>query len=579
MGKNNMTFKIGGEAGQGVESSGAGFARALARGGLHVYGLQDYMSRIRGGHNFYQIRVSETPLYTHDESIHLLIALDPETIERHQHEVVRGGGIVYDESFEIDTDGFSKRGAKDFPVPLKQIAEEIGGSDIMVNTAALGASAGITGYDFKHLADVIRDNFRKKGQDVIEVNLSVGRRAYEYAHERYAKGFEYTLASIESPERMVINGNQALSMGALFGGCRFIGAYPMTPASSILEWLTAHGAKYGVVAKHTEDEISALLMTIGASHAGVRAMTATSGGGFCLMVESLGLAAMTETPVVIVESQRPGPATGMPTRTEQGDLQFVLRAAQGEFPRIILAPGTIEECFRAGWRAFNLAERIQSPVIILLDNYLSNSVRSIERREFHFEDIEMDRGEFLSPQQLDTLSEDYRRYALTESGISPRAAPGHPNAVFVACSDEHDEYGNFNDEDPDNRIKMVQKRLRKVETAREALDGPRRYGEEQADTTLIGWGSSYGPMREVVQRLEAQGQSANLLHFSDIWPLPVERIAPLLEQSRRLVTVESNATGQFAQLLNAYAGIQADEAILRFDGRPLSPEYILNRLG
>jgi 2-oxoglutarate ferredoxin oxidoreductase subunit alpha len=253
--------------------------------------------------------------------------------------------------------------------------------------------------------------------------------------------------------------------GAILGGCRFISAYPMTPTSPILEWMATNASRYGLVTKHSEDEISALGMAIGASHVGVRAMTATSGGGFSLMVEGLGLAGMTETPVVIVEGQRPGPSTGMPTRTEQGDLLFVLHASQGEFPRIVLAPGTVEECFHAGWRAFNLAEKYQCPVIILIDNFLANSVRTIERRDFHFEAVEVDRGELLTDEELDKLTEDYKRYAITETGISPRALPGHPKAVFVACSDEHTEDGHFEDEDPENRIRMVQKRLRKLDVA------------------------------------------------------------------------------------------------------------------
>lgn len=577
MPKNDMTFKIGGEAGQGIESGGAGFAKVLARGGLHVFGLQDYMSRIRGGHNFYQIRVSEKPLYSHTDEVHLLMALLPETIERHKGEVVAGGGIIYDEDLEVDEENLGGQGIKLFPVPLSQIAEEVG-SKIMANTAAFGAAAGVTEYDFELMAGIIRDNFARKGAPVVNANLEVARKAYDFARQRYAADFDYKLAPVEAPPRMVINGNQALSVGALLGGCRFISAYPMTPASSILEWMATHASRYGLVAKHSEDEIAALCMAIGASHVGARAMTATSGGGFSLMVEALGLAGMTETPVVIVEAQRPGPSTGMPTRTEQGDLLFMLRASQGEFPRIVLAPGTIEECFHAGWRAFNLAEKYQCPVIILVDNFLANSPRTIERKDFHFEAVEIDRGELLTDEEFDELTDDYKRYAITETGISPRALPGHPNAVFVACSDEHDEYGNFADEDPENRVQMVQKRLRKLEVAVGEMRAPTLYGPEQADITLVGWGSSYGPVREAVDRLNQQGEKVNLLHFTDVWPFPEEKVLPLLELAQRLVAVEGNATGQFARLLRAYTGVQVDDQILRYDGRPFSPQYVLDRL-
>lgn len=576
MPKNDMTFKIGGEAGQGIESGGAGFAKALARGGLHLFGLQDYMSRIRGGHNFYQVRVSQEPLYSHADEVHLLMALVPETIERHRDEVVEGGGIIYDQDFEVDEEALDAEGIHPFPTPLFAIAEEAG-AEIMANTAAFGAAAGVTGYDLDPISGVIRDNFAEKGQSVVDANLKVARRAYEFAQERYAADFEPKLEPVEAPRRMVIDGNQALALGALLGGCRFMSAYPMTPASSIMEWMAAH-AHYDVVMKHAEDEIAAICMAIGANFAGVRGMTATSGGGFSLMTEALGLAGMTETPLVIVEAQRPGPSTGMPTRTGQGDLLFMLRASQGEFPRVVLTPGTVEECFRAGWRAFNLAERYQCPVIILVDNFLANSVRSIRRSDFHFEEVTVDRGKFLSEDDLEGLSDDYRRYAITESGVSPRARPGHPDAVFMACSDEHDEYGNFADEDPNNRVEMVRKRMRKLDAAVEEMRAPSLYGPEEADVTLIGWGSSYGPIREAVERLRADGDRVNFLHFTDVWPLPKRKIRPILESAGRLVGVEGNATGQFARLLRAYTGVKVEDEILRFDGRPFSPAYILDRL-
>ena len=577
MAKNNMTIKIGGEAGQGVESSGAGFAKALARGGLHLFGLQDYMSRIRGGHNFFQIKVSDKPLHSHTDEIHLLLALQLETIDRHKHEIVEGGGIIYDEGLKVNAEELKKKKIKPIPVPLVKIAKEAG-NKIMANTAALGATAGVTEYDFEQIANVIRDNFAKKGQPVVDANLEVARKAHDFTNERYAADFSYKLTPIDAPVRMVINGNHALSIGAVMGGCRFMSAYPMTPATSIFEWMSTHAAQYGIVTKHAEDEISAICMAIGANHAGVRGMTATSGGGFSLMVESLGLAGMTETPLVIAEVQRVGPSTGMPTRTEQGDLLFILHASQGEFPRIVLAPGTVEECFYAGWRAFNLAEKYQCPVIILSDTFLANSLRTIERSEFHFEDVVIDRGELLTEDMLDKLTNDYQRYSLTESGISPRAMPGHPNAVFIASSDEHSEDGHIEDEDPENRILMVEKRLRKMDQAVIEMRAPTLYGPKKADITFVGWGSTYGPVRVVVDQLKERGEKANFLHFTDIWPFPEEKVQPFLTSAKRLVDVESNSTGQFAKFLRTYTGRVVDQQILRFDGQPLSPDYILARI-
>ena len=574
---NDMTFRIGGEAGQGVESSGAGFATALARSGLYVFGLQDYMSRIRGGHNFFQVRVGEDQLYSHEDAVHVLMALVPETIERHGQEVVPGGAIIYDRGFELDEQPLRDRGVRLLPAPLMEMAKEAG-SEIMANTAVLGVAAGITGLALEHVESVIRDNFKKKGPKVVNPNLEVARKGYAYGRDNYAEGFQFKLEPRQAPRRMVVNGNHAIALGALLGGCRFMSAYPMTPATSILEWLSTHAWDYGLMTKHTEDELAAILMAIGANFAGVRAMTATSGGGFSLMTEALGMAGMTETPVVIVEAERPGPSTGMPTRTEQGDLLFVLRASQGEFPRIVLTPGTVEQCFEASWRAFNLAEEYQCPVIILIDNYLSNSLRAIERPQFHFEDVMVDRGQFLTDEDLAELSERYKRYAFTESGISPRAAPGHPKAVFMTCSDEHDELGNFADEDAENRVKMVRKRLRKLDLAVEEMRAPALYGPQKAEITLLAWGSTYGPAREVVDRLNQNGGSANLLHFADVWPLAEGKVLPMLESAKRLVDVESNATGQFARLIRAYTGVEVDAKILRYDGRPLSPKYILDRL-
>jgi 2-oxoglutarate ferredoxin oxidoreductase subunit alpha len=575
--KNAMTFKIGGEAGQGVESSGAGFATALARGGLHVFGLQDYMSRIRGGHNFYQIKISASPLYSHSDDVHLLLALLPETIERHKDQVVTGGGIIYDEDLKVDRKSLEQRGIRLFPVPLFKIAQEAG-DKIMANTAALGATAGVTEYDFELMASVIRDNFARKGEPVVKANLEVARRTYNLAQERYAASFDFKLEPVKAPKRMVIGGNHALCLGALLGGCRFISAYPMTPATPIIEWMSAHATPYGLVTKHAEDEIAAICMAIGANHAGVRAMAATSGGGFSLMVEALGLAGMTETPLVIVEVQRAGPSTGMPTRTEQGDLLFVLHASQGEFPRIILAPGTVEECFYAGWRAFNLAEKYQCPVIILSDSFLANSLRTIERKDFYFEAVEVDRGELLTGEMLAHLSGGYKRYAITETGISPRALPGHPKTVFMACSDEHTEDGYFEDEDAGNRVRMVQKRLHKMKAIVKEMRTPALYGPQEAEFTFVGWGSTYGPAREAVDRLNGDGVTANLVHFVDIWPFPEDEVRPILESANCLVNIENNATGQFARLLWTYAGRKVDRQILKYDGQPLSPEYILDRL-
>lgn len=567
---NNMTFKIVGAAGQGVESSGAGFAQALARGGLHIFGLQDYMSRIRGGLNFYQIRVHEQPLYTHEDAVHILLPLNKEALETYQHEVVKGGGIIYDAGLKVERRSVSKGGRKAMPVPLIEIAKEHG-ERVMANTAALGAAAGVVEYSFDRMADIIRTNFQRKGPEVVAANLRVARAAYIYAQERYASDFEWKLEKLaDAPERMVMSGNAAFALGALAGGCRFISAYPMTPATSIIEWLAKHEHEYGVVTKHAEDEIAAVCMAIGASFVGARAMTATSGGGFSLMVEALGLAGICEVPLVVAEVQRGGPSTGLPTHTEQSDLLSVLHASHGEFPRLVLAPGTIEEYFVCGWRAFNLAETYQTPVIILSDHLLASSLRTIDVGAIDFDKIEIDRGKLLTESELDALTGQYKRHLFSEDGISPRAVAGHPNAVYATASDEHDEFGHIT-EDLVNRRKMMQKRMQKLETARREIEAPTRYGPQEAPIVLVGWGSTYGVLREVVDRLDAQGR---LVHFRDLWPFPAQAAAEAL-LGGTLVTVENNYTGQFKRLLQSETCIQVDHTILRYDGRAFSPEDVL----
>jgi len=568
-----MTFRIAGAAGQGVESSGAGFAKALAKGGLHVFGLQDYMSRIRGGLNFSQIRVHEQPLYTHEEAVHVLLPLNEEALEAYQNEVVEGGGIIYDAGLKVDHSTVSSQGRKAMPVPLIDIAKE-NGDRVMANTAALGAAAGVVEYSYKRLADVIRANFKRKGDDVVAANLRVARAAYLYAKDKYASGFEWKLSQVaDAPQRMVMSGNQALALGALAAGCRFIAAYPMTPATSIIEWMARHEQPFGVVAKHAEDEIAAMNMAVGANFAGARAMVATSGGGFSLMVEALGLAGMCEVPVVVVEAQRGGPSTGLPTRTEQSDLLFVLNASQGEFPRLVLAPGTIEEYFVCGWRAFNLAEKYQTPVIVMADELLAASMRTIEVNAIDFGAVVIDRGKLLSKKELDALTEPYKRHLFTEDGISPRAIPGHPKAVYATASDEHDEFGHITEE-MINRRKMMQKRMTKLEVARQEIRAPTCYGPTEAAIVLVGWGSTYGVLREVVDRL---GGEARLVHFCDLWPFPAEAAAEAL-RGGKLVMVENNYTGQFKRLLQGETCIKVDHSVRRYDGRPFSPEEILTGL-
>ncbi len=572
---NDMSIRIGGEAGQGMESTAAGFAKALSRSGLYVHLLQDFMSRIRGGHNFSQIRVSAHPIYAHSKHIQLLLAFNEETIELNKKDLVPGGAIIYDDTFAVNADDLRAAGFKPIPLPLEKLAKELGGDKLMQNTAAVAATAGITGFPYDRIADVITQNFRRKGDEVVNGNLKVAQAAF-LAVKDHSNDFAWKLKPVEHGARMMLHGNQAIALGAIAAGVKFISAYPMTPATTIIEYLTAKANRFGILTKQVEDETAAILMAIGAANAGVRAMTATSGGGFSLMVEALGMAGITETPLVVVLAQRTGPSTGMPTRTEQADLQFALHASQGEFPRIVLAPGSIEQCFEAGWRAFNLAEKYQLPVLILTDLYQAFAQRTVEPESFDLARVSIDRGALVSAEEAAQLT-DYARHAITGSGISPRLIPGTSRLPVFTTSDEHSEHG-YIIESAEDRIRMMEKRMRKMDSAVEDMRDPELYGPASAGLTLIGWGSTYGALREATDTLNKQGFSVNFLHFADIWPFPAERVSAILEKSHQLVSVEGNFTGQFASLLREQTGRKVDHKILRYDGRPLSPEDIVERV-
>lgn len=573
MSESDLSIRIGGDAGQGVESSGAGFCKALARAGLHVFAVQDYRSRIRGGHNFYQVRAASRPVYAQADPPELLLALTPQTVEVHRDRLAPGAGVIYEQSFKVDGRALETLGLRPMPVPLLEIAREHG-SRVTMNTAGMAAIAGAIGLPFSFIESVIADNFASKGAEVVATNHAVAHEAHAFASREYA-GFAHRLPEGDGGRRMVINGNHAFALGALAGNCRFISAYPMTPATSILEYLASVSGELGIVTKHAEDEIAAVCMAIGANLAGVRAMTATSGGGLSLMTEALGLAGMTEVPLVIVDAQRGGPSTGLPTRTEQGDLLFALHASQGEFPRIVLAPGTVEECFEAGWRAFNLAERYQCPVIVLTDLYLAGSLRTVDLESLDASAVPIDRGALLADRELEQLGREYRRFALTESGVSPRALPGHPAAVYLSASDEHTEEGHVTEE-IHNRAVMMRKRMRKEDTAlRESIRAPRRYGAPEAELLLVCWGSCYGPVREAVDLLNERGERVAMLHFGDLWPFPAGAAVRVLERAPLTVGVEQNYTGQLAKLIRMTTGHELQARILSYDGRPFSPQEIV----
>jgi 2-oxoglutarate ferredoxin oxidoreductase subunit alpha len=568
----DLSILIGGDAGHGVESGGAGLALAAARAGLHVFATSDARSRIRGGHNFYELRLAEREVHSSSDRVQLLVALTADSVTEHLGDLDPGAGVIFPDNLRVDQESLVAQGFVPMPMPLQQIADQHG-SRMMINTGALAAAAAVIGLPLDYIAGVTRRNFARKGEDVVASNLRVGESAYQVATERYTNALHRTFSlPANAKPRLLMNGNQALAFGALAGGCRFMSAYPMTPATSIFEWLASLPPEDGVVTKHTEDEIAAVCMAIGASFVGARAMTATSGGGFCLMVEAIGLAGMTEVPIVIVNAQRGGPSTGLPTRTEQSDLLFAIHAGHGEFPKIVLAPASVEDCFETGWRALNLAERYQCPVIVMTDTFLASSLKTIDPGRVELDRVTIDRGASIDPGQIDPL-DIYHRFQITDDGVSPRAFAGDPAAVFGVPSDEHDEFGHIT-EDADNRVRMMDKRMRKLEAASQEMRTPQILGPEDADLTLACWGSTVGPCLEAARLLKRSGQRVNVLKFTDLWPLPADRVRSALEGARRVIVVEQNYTGQLATLLRTTTGLAIDHRLNRYDGRPFSPEAL-----
>ncbi|MFA4837727.1 MAG: 2-oxoacid:acceptor oxidoreductase subunit alpha [Dehalococcoidia bacterium] len=562
----NLNIMVGGEAGQGVQSIGFLLAQIFARGGYHVFADQDYESRVRGGHNFYRIRVSEIEIGAIHEKLDILIAMNEESVDLHQGELAPGGVLIFDSE---KARGFEE--GSSLGIPIDKLARDVAGNKLTANTVALGATLGLVRYDREIVISVLKKHFGTG--DIGEANLKAAEAGYRYAVDQFKGAFNRQLSPISGERRMLINGNEAIALGAIAAGCTFVAAYPMTPATTIMEYLAARADDLGMVVIQPEDEIAAVHMAIGASFAGSRAMTATSGGGFCLMVEGIGLAGMTETPVVIVESQRAGPAIGLPTRTEQSDLQFAIHASHGDFPRAVLAPADIEDCFRLTVKAFNLAEKYQIPVILLTDHNLSSSYSTLQK--FDLSEVKIERGQMLTEEDLKGVME-YKRYRITPSGISPRAVPGG-SALVVADSDAHGEDGHII-EDAQTRTNQMLKRMRKLEGLRQEIGSPRVYGPAKAEITLVGWGSTWGALRETVDTLRSEGLDINHLHLAEIWPFPAEAVSRILSESRRIFIVENNASGQMAELIRSQTGIKESGNIRKFDGRPFTPQIIIEHL-
>jgi 2-oxoglutarate/2-oxoacid ferredoxin oxidoreductase subunit alpha len=567
----DFNFMIGGEAGQGIQSMSFVLGKVMMRGGYEVFVDQDFESRIRGGHSFSRIRVADREIHAMSEKVDILIALHSETIDVHREDMRRGGLTIYDgEKVKID----KAKNDNALGMPLERLAVEKTGNRLTSNTVATGAALGLIGYDFDLLKGVLREEFGRHGEKTVENNITAAQAGFDHARQEHGKKATHQIRPIAPSRKIMLTGHEAVSLGAMAAGCKFVAGYPMTPTTSILEYIADKGRTFNILVIQAEDEISAMNMVIGAAYTGVRAMTATSGGGFCLMTEGLSLAAMTETPVVVVLGQRPGPAIGLPTRTEQSDLEFALYGGHGGFRRPVLAPAGTADAFWLTVKAFNLAERYQTPVIIVTDHDLADSYNSVER--FDLSQVKIDRGSLLSDEEAQKFT-DYKRHLITESGISPRGLPGQSKSLVVTDSDEHSEEGHII-EDAETRARMVMKRMRKLEGLKRDLGRPRIYTKPDAEFTLVGWGSTYGAIKEAIDLLEADGIKANMLHLNELWPFPIDAVMSVVADSAKTIVIENNATGQLARLMRAETGIKAHRSILKFDGRPFSPQYIVDAL-
>ncbi len=562
-----LTIKIAGEAGQGMQTIGAALRRLFNKMGLYIFSSQDVMSRIRGGNNFFQLRISGRPLYTLREKSDIVVALDKPSVALHREKVSSEGILVLDrKKFTItDTD-------KAFlDVPFYDLANKIGGSELFVNSVALGVLGGITRIEFKYLDGILRSTFAAKSEEVIAKNIEAARAGYDFSRDNFKPDI-FAIREGSAKENLMMNGNEAIALGAIRAGCKFYSAYPMSPSTSIMNFMADYAKKFNIVVEQAEDEIAAINMIIGASYAGVRSMAATSGGGFALMVEGLSLAGMTETPIVVVDAQRPAPATGFPTRTEQADLDFLIHAGHGEFARAIFAPGTAEEAFYLTVKAFNLAEKYQIPVLIMTDQHLAESYRDMEKFDLNKAKVKR----YIISKEDSPKITDYKRYQLTESGVSPLAIPSWINGVIYADSDEHTEEGHIT-EDAQIRVKMVAKRFyKKMAGLSGEIEKPTSYNIEGAKILLIGFGSTYGVMKEVSDRMKED--KVGFIHLSQVWPFPAAEITSLLKDAKRAVTVENNAGGQLARLIRRETGVKIEKSILKFDGRPFDLDYLMRRV-
>jgi len=578
-----FTWKIGGEAGFGIMTTGLIFSKISNRLGYCILDYIEYPSLIRGGHNAYEVCVSEDEVTALKKEIDVLVCLNEETFHKHKNRLTSESLVLYDqEDFDFNYD------FKKINIPLKRILTGFKGEAVMKNTIALGASLAILGGKIDVLLDLIADQFNKKGEEIVKFNQQFAIAGYEEIKKNYSALIKsFLVEKEEKKERLVLSGNEAFSLGAVAADCRLYAAYPMTPSSSVLHTLASWQEKTGMIVRHAEDEIAVINTALGASFAGVRSAVGTSGGGFALMVESLSFAGVAEIPVVVFLAQRPGPATGMPTWTEQGDLLFAIFSGHGEFPKIVLAPGDQKEMFELTLKAFNLADIYQTPVIVVSDMYLSEGHKTVEKEWFDktLSNYKINRGKInfnsnlkiqISKPKLKT--EIFLRYKVTDDGISEKIIPGTPGYFYQENSYEHLEDGHTTEEAKPRKT-QVEKRLRKWQTyLKNDFQLPKFYGDEKAKIVFISWGSTKGIVLEAQKKLKEKGVLTGFYHFNHLYPLDKERISQLFKKDKRYLLVENNALGQFGKILVMETGLAVEEKILRYDGRPITVDEIIEKI-
>lgn len=558
----DVNIRIAGEAGQGLLTTGDLLVGAFSSMGLHTFASKSYMSRVRGGLNWFDIRIADCELFAPRDKADLLVALSDDAVEV-LAEALTDDAMVLIDGEEAPADAPS--GA--MVVDLTAAARDAGGKPVMANTVAAGIVFAVLGYDGETLGEYVKKQFARMGDEIAEQNAACARKGADLASDRAGK--------LDSPQpgdapQFVTDGASAAGLSAAIAGVKFASAYPMTPATATFQYLAKAADKYGIVVEQAEDEIAAVNMVCGAAYAGAPAMTMTSGGGFALMTEGLSLAGILELPVVILLAQRPGPATGLPTRTAQQDFRFAQFAGHGEFPRAIYAPGTQKQTYDLVRKALADAHRAQTPAIILTDQFLQDAQKNIATLA--------DEPDPIDRCIATDAGADYRRYAVTESGVSPRAIPGG-DAFVRSDSDEHTEEGIIS-EDLAGHLAQQDKRMRKANVLAETVLEPELYpaDADDAETLLLCWGSTYGPCREAVDMLREQGESAAMLHIAQLLPLPAEAIARHLKDRKRVICVEGNATGQLSAWLRENGLCPDCEKILRYDGLAFTAEYTLERI-